>query len=478
MRPKLLPLHIPMAAIGAGSLIMSLWLGSQFSTWRWQQEPLHSAVEAIGGLAAIAMGVVLLQRTDPVGIRLYPVAGGFLGMGLLEIIHAVAEPGNAFILLRSIASLVGGIGFTLIWLPSDKALANPRVLISMMAAGSLGFGLWALVSPERIPPMIRDDAFTPTALTLQGFACMFFAASAYRFSFDYRQAGHAEDALFATLAFLFALAEVMFVYSTVWDSRWWFWHGVRLIAYLLVLGSMVQAYRRMLLELQRALAQTTRAEETARLSEEQLRSVLEMRERMAQDLHDGIIQSLFALGLNLERCGRLVAKNPNAAVEQLGSSSGGIKSIIRDLRAYITGLEPAMTNGQDLGSVLASLANTMEASAELRCRIEVDPAVAARMTEEQARHIVHIVREAVSNSVRHGKARNELVSLQWHDERARLIVEDDGNGFNPNLANGEGEGLKNMAARANRLGARFEVRSQLGQGARLVFDIPVEGMHA
>jgi signal transduction histidine kinase len=376
-------------------------------------------------------------------------------------------------------SLVGGIGFALIWLPpSDHAPRHSYPMAWTATAAALGFGIWALWFSEQVPTMIRDDVFTPTAVAPQSVACMLFLASAVRFSSNYRRSGSAEDSLFASLAFLFALAEVMFVYSTLWDSRWWFWHGIRLTAYLLVLNAMVQGYRRMLVDLQRSLAQTTEAEETARLSEEQLRDVLERRERMAQDLHDGIIQSLFALGLNLERCRRLVVKDPQDAVDQLGLSSGGLKTIIRDLRGHITGLEPKVTEGRDLAAIFESLAGTMEASAELRCRIEIDPVAADRVTVEQARHIVYIVREALSNSVRHAQARNELISLRQQDDRARLIIEDDGNGFNPDLVDGGGEGLKNMAARASRLGARFELQSQAGQGTRLIFDIPVERSHA
>jgi signal transduction histidine kinase len=468
-----------MAAIGAGALLISVWLRTYFPTWRWHQEPLHAAMEAIGGLAAITMGLVLLQSRDPTRFRLYPVASGFLGMGLLEMFHAVAEPGDAFILLRSLASLVGGIGFALIWLPSwDDQYQRSRIIAWPTIVAATGFGVWCLLFTEQVPTMIRNDAFTPTAVAPQSIACMLFIASAVRFSSNYRRGGGTEDALFASLAFLFALAEVMFVYSTLWDSRWWFWHGIRLTAYLLVLNAMVQSYRRMVVDLQRSLVQTTRAEETARSSEEQLRDVLERRERMAQDLHDGIIQSLFALGLNLERCRRLVIKAPQDAADQLGVSAGSLKAIIRDLRGFITGLEPKATDGRDLAPVLTGLAETMEASTDLRCRVEIDTAAADQMTAEQARHIVYIVREALSNSVRHAAARNEVISLQRHDEQARLTIEDDGNGFNTDLIDGKGEGLKNMAARENKLGASFEMRSELGRGTRLIFDIPTRRVHA
>ena len=221
--------------------------------------------------------------------------------------------------------------------------------------------------------MLRDHTFTPTAVAPQSFACMLFLASALRFTTEYRRSGGAEDALLASLAFLFALAEGMFIYSTLWDARWWFWHVIRLTAYLLVLGSMVHGYRRMVVDLEASLAQTTRAEEAARRSEQQLREALDRRERMAQDLHDGIIQSVFAMGLSLERCQGLVTKNPPEAVDLLGRARASLKSIIRDLRAYITGLEPEMTEGAHLPTVLTSLARTMEHADNFRCRVDIDP---------------------------------------------------------------------------------------------------------
>ncbi len=233
----------------------------------------------------------------------------------------------------------------------------------------------------------------------------------------------------------------------------------------------------MVVDLKDSLVQTTWAEEAARRSEQQLREALDRRERMAQDLHAGVIQSLFALGLNLERCQRLVSHDPQEAIHQLGQSLSGLKGTIRDLRGYIFGLEPSIAAGRNLQAVLMELARTVERSADLQCQIEIDDAAANMVTTEQATHVLHIVREALSNSLRHANARHEIVALRRQDKGIRLSVEDDGTGFDPASVGGGGEGLKNMAARAKQLGAKFEIRSRSGQGTRIVFDLPVERVH-
>ncbi|HJU05735.1 MAG TPA: sensor histidine kinase [Nitrospiraceae bacterium] len=476
MNRKLLPIHLLIVAGSVGALMVSMVLHALLPDWRWHRESLHSAMESLGGLAAIAMAMVLLQKKEEAaGARLYPVALGFLGMGLLEEFHAVAAPGDGFILLRGMASLLGSIGFSLIWWPASPAARIRKPWL--IAGASVAFGAWVIAFPELVPDMTRNGEFTPTAVAPQSFASMLFLTAAIRFASEYRRSGNVEDSLFACLAFLFGLAEVMFIYSTLWDSRWWLWHLTRLTAYLLALAHMVSGYRRMVHDLRMSLVQTTRAEETLRESEQHLRRVLEERERMAQDLHDGIIQSIFALGLNLERCQRLVTKDPHETITQLGAAVADLKSVIRDLRGYIIGLEPEVANGRHLEGALASLAKTLESS-DFHCLVQIDPAAADRVTPEQARHIVYVAREAMSNSLRHAKARTEIISLQQHDDGVRLVVEDDGVGFNPDAVDGRGEGLRNMAARAKKLGARFAVVSETGQGTRITFDIPVERVHA
>src|SRR5689334_16000815 len=109
-RPLVLYLGVMAAGLLAGATMHALW-----PDWRWHHEPLHSAIEAVGGLVAMAMAAVLLQTHDDFIASKYRVlAAGFLGMGILEEFHAIARPGDGFVLYRNMASLAGGIGFLLV----------------------------------------------------------------------------------------------------------------------------------------------------------------------------------------------------------------------------------------------------------------------------------------------------------------------------------------------------------------------------
>jgi signal transduction histidine kinase len=91
--------------------------------------------------------------------------------------------------------------------------------------------------------------------------------------------------------------------------------------------------------------------------------------------------------------------------------------------------------------------------------------------------LIHIAREAMSNSVRHGHAQTTTLSLHPNADSVRFAVEDDGKGFNPETAEAKGFGLRNMAKRAEDLGAKFTISTQEGLGTRIVLDIPKQKQH-
>jgi NarL family two-component system sensor histidine kinase LiaS len=150
----------------------------------------------------------------------------------------------------------------------------------------------------------------------------------------------------------------------------------------------------------------------------------------------------------------------------------GLKAVIRDLRGYILGLESPISNGRALEAALTSLVNDMNNSSQLHCLLHVSPEAAERLTPEQAVQLLPIAREAASNSLRHAAARTISLTLQLHDGAVRLMVEDDGVGFDAATVHRHGYGLNNMQKRAGSLGGRLEVQSEPGHGTRIECYLP------
>ena len=467
-------LYVVAGICSAGALAGGNALHAMWPDWLWQHEPLHSMIEAVGGLGAIAMAMVLLHTHDKSISGQYRVlAAGFLGMGILEEFHAAARPGNGFVLFRNMASIAGSIGLLVVWKRHVSAEhVEGRWLPWVIAIGALSVGIWFLVFPQYIPEMMRNGELTPAAVAPQSIACVLFLLAAARLLWDYRRSKKSEDALLASLALLYGLAEFVFMHSIPWDDRWWFWHSLRLIACLLALVYIGRSYIHMTHDLQASLVENIHAQETLSQSEGQIRRILNARERMAQDLHDSTIQSLFAINLNLERCQRLMSITHHDVGAQLGRAVVGLTAVIRDLRGYILGLESPISNGPTFEAALTSLVHDMNHSPEIHFRMHVSPEAVDRLTPEQATQLLPIAREAMSNSLRHAAAHTISLTLQLHDEMVRMMVEDDGVGFDAGTVHSHGHGLRNMAQRARTLGGRFEVRSDPGHGTRMICDLP------
>ena len=108
--------------------------------------------------------------------------------------------------------------------------------------------------------------------------------------------------------------------------------------------------------------------------------------------------------------------------------------------------------------------------------MRLDPAAAQLLAPEQAMHVLNIAREALSNALRHAKAHTVSLVLEREPTGVRLMVEDDGIGIQAGAPQ-EGEGLKNMAARAARLHANMHVSSEPGRGTRITCELPMETVH-
>jgi signal transduction histidine kinase len=214
------------------------------------------------------------------------------------------------------------------------------------------------------------------------------------------------------------------------------------------------------------------AVENARLYEETERKgrelqrlhILEERERIAKELHDGVIQSLFAVGMHLQ--GLAASSSDETTAKKLDSSVEDIDHAIRDLRNYIFGLRPGILADRQLDDAIRDLCAEFEARSGVVTVVEIDGRAASELASS-AGDVIQIVREALSNVERHAAATTCRVMLRETDgSMIELTIDDDGKGFGD--APTSGMGLTNLRARADALGGTIEIRSALGEGTTVV----------
>ena len=197
--------------------------------------------------------------------------------------------------------------------------------------------------------------------------------------------------------------------------------------------------------------------------------LMEERERIAKELHDGIIQSLFAVGMGLQGTA-LMARSPDVtgriedAVEELDK-------VIRDLRNYIFGLRPGILADRQLDQALRILGEEIQSRSRAIVEVDIDASVAASLSGRSA-EIIQLTREALSNVARHAQATRASLRLARRGSKAVLMVEDNGVGFDPS-DNSKGFGMGNMRARAAGLGGTLDVKTETGKGTTLRVTFPI-----
>lgn len=202
------------------------------------------------------------------------------------------------------------------------------------------------------------------------------------------------------------------------------------------------------------------------------------RERLGRDLHDHTIQSIYALGLRIDECATTVEQQPAQARNRLQGALADVNRIIRELRSVIMGLESSLIRPQEFRTAIKSLALALGNERSPAIRLDLEQTGIDRLTATEATELVHLTREALSNTIRHAEAQSATVELHQHDGVMRFSVEDDGKGFDTSQpTRPEGLGLRNMARRAERLQARFAVTSAPGRGTKIVLDIPRAKQH-
>jgi two-component system, NarL family, sensor histidine kinase DevS len=202
-----------------------------------------------------------------------------------------------------------------------------------------------------------------------------------------------------------------------------------------------------------------------------LLAVLEDRERIARELHDGAIQDLFAAGMGLQfAADRIQDPDVRARLEKIATTIDGV---IVDLRNYIRGLRPTILAMSTLEPAIHRLTDDLEMATGMTVVADVDPSAAA-LAEPYSGDIVQIVREALSNVRHHARAATCRVTLRADSDGIVLEIDDDGAGLPVSRRDG-GNGLRNMERRVADLGGTFRVESAVGRGTTIALRLPAAG---
>jgi signal transduction histidine kinase len=217
--------------------------------------------------------------------------------------------------------------------------------------------------------------------------------------------------------------------------------------------------------------------DNARLHENAQRlAIVDERDRIGRDLHDSIIQSLYAVGLSLEDVPDLMDEVPAEAKARVERAIDSLHGAIGEMRDFVFGLRPELLDRAGLAAGLTALADEFRVNTLLDVRLELGGGEPNALSPDRAVEILQIAREALSNVARHARATMVLVSLTREDGALRLHIADNGAGFRPNAPRaGTHHGLANMRERAVALEAKLEITSREGAGTNVELRVPLEG---
>jgi signal transduction histidine kinase len=204
----------------------------------------------------------------------------------------------------------------------------------------------------------------------------------------------------------------------------------------------------------------------------QLREALSRQERISRDLHDGTLQSVYGIGLALQRAQKLAHHRPADLARQLTETAGALQRVILELRDFIRQTDPGGREEVPLGEALAGVVDHQRLGTDMELSLVVTPGTGTQLTPTHSLQLLNIAREALSNSIRHSQARNVRILLDQSGDLVRLTVADDGVGFDWNSQQHPGRGLSNLRARVRELRGHHRWEKVEPSGSCLVVEVP------
>jgi signal transduction histidine kinase len=202
-------------------------------------------------------------------------------------------------------------------------------------------------------------------------------------------------------------------------------------------------------------------------------AVLEERERIGMDLHDGTIQSIYGVGLALENARMTLRENPEMAENQLEKAVEDLNHTIRDIRSYILDLRPRQLQGENLIEGLGRLISEFRQNTKVEVSLASPKESLIDLPQLQAMSLFHICQEALANIAKHAKASKVTIDLWTTSDRVLLEVSDNGKGFElDKTSKTVGHGLANMQTRVQIVGGDLDITTTIGEGTSILAWVP------
>jgi signal transduction histidine kinase len=199
-------------------------------------------------------------------------------------------------------------------------------------------------------------------------------------------------------------------------------------------------------------------------------ALTEDRDRIARDLHDSVIQRLFAVGLSLQGTARMVERPE--AVMRIGEAIEKLDETIRQLRKAIFDIELTI-NKEGLHPKVLDIVHDLRPLLGIHPQVSLTGPVDKVVTGSLAEEVLAVLREALTNVGKHADASQVVITIAAGDE-LRLVVADDGKGMRGTPVDGDGHGLKNLRQRAERRGGGVDIGTSREGGTRITWHVPID----
>lgn len=221
-------------------------------------------------------------------------------------------------------------------------------------------------------------------------------------------------------------------------------------------------------------AQAGVAVENARLHEA-LRdlAVLEERERISKELHDGVIQSIYSVGLSLQGSVSLLGRDIDLAKTRIDQAIAELDNVVRDVRGYIFELRPKIVEEVGVAEAIRALVRELEINTLAHTSVELEDGACDLLDGRDQVHVVQIIREVLSNIARHAQASEVWVRCEVEGDQVTVTIEDNGVGFSPETV-ARGQGLNNIADRAGKLEGSMDIRLRDPKGTVHRLSVPIK----